>query len=494
MTPSVASAPLLRILLVLACFASSLPHAPPTFHGDHGLFTSIFASFELEPLAGPEDGLGWTEGPAWLEGRSDEPLLVFSDTIRDALFALSPAPHANRSSARRLRKVVSGIGGGGGHRRRRQGSHEAGDHDQAEPGPNGVLVVPAEEIVQAFGHGAAVRGPALLLCRHGARDVARLDLDLDLDLGLGGGSGPEPGRLVPHPLVRGPEAGRRFNGPNDLARHGNLVYFTDPIYALLERSRFADLPYVDVKVKEEGAGATAVYALHLPTGTVQRVDASLSRPNGVAVAADGGAIIVSDCCQGSHLPECAQGQQRWVLLFFEKDGVSVTRRHVIEDHHPAGNRSAGCCDGFAVLSEETITAAVEHTNVGPLLVATCAGPALCLVDLQGQGAILARLDAPARLSNVFFAPDGFLYVTGEAGIWRLALQQTVATAVRGGRAQRWRAPPLVCEECAEATLSHGHGALSGSRGAQCRAQAPQADGDGGGDEDGDGQESRQGLS
>ena len=112
------------------------------------------------------------------------------------------------------------------------------------------------------------------------------------------------------------------NGPNDLAVAGEWAYFTDPVYAFLELERFEDLPYLDEAVRERGAGVTGIYRARLrapgassPPPAAELLDASLSRPNGIAVLPpDRGAgasarerLVVSECCQGEHNAACAQG-------------------------------------------------------------------------------------------------------------------------------------------------------------------------------------------
>ena len=64
-----------------------------------------------------------------------------------------------------------------------------------------------------------------MACQHGARRLALMNL--------------QTGQR--YPTVSSAENGKRLNGPNDVVVRGNYVYFTDPVYAWLEKERFEDL-------------------------------------------------------------------------------------------------------------------------------------------------------------------------------------------------------------------------------------------------------------
>ena len=73
--------------------------------------------------------------------------------------------------------------------------------------------------------------------------------------------------------------GKRLNSPNDLAIDGTgRIYFTDPRYSKRE----------NLELDKEG-----VYRID-PDGTLTRVADSLTRPNGIAVTADGATLYVAD--------------------------------------------------------------------------------------------------------------------------------------------------------------------------------------------------------
>lgn len=112
---------------------------------------------------------------------------------------------------------------------------------------------------------------ALLLAQHGARRVARLT----------SGWSDVPRRF--ETLVSDFE-GLRLNSPNDLIQgHDGSIYFTDPPYGLAGQDTDP--------AKEQSSNG--VYRL-APSGAIELVDGSLSRPNGIALSPDGGRLYVAN--------------------------------------------------------------------------------------------------------------------------------------------------------------------------------------------------------
>ncbi len=114
------------------------------------------------------------------------------------------------------------------------------------------------------------------MCQHGAQRLATLDLDT--------------GTTYPLAIEY---AGKKLNGPNDVVLHyenGDLfAYFTDPVYAWLEKDRPEDQPYLDERVKSCGPGHCGVYCIKLvdddypqanAMNEVQLITAEMMRPNG----------------------------------------------------------------------------------------------------------------------------------------------------------------------------------------------------------------------
>ena len=243
--------------------------------------------------------------------------------------------------------------------------------------------------------------------------------------------------------------GRRLNGPNDMVLHhgghgdsAKYIYFTDPVYAWLEKTRFEDLPYLDERVARDGPGVSGVYRTEFGTGKVELL-ATMDRPNGIGFYH--GDLVVSECCQGKHNPRCRQGMSRWVTFKQSPtNGSAWTRHTALEDFEDAA--TGGCADGFAVVDRPR-----------PLLLATCAG-GLCIVCSPNPSAVISCCahpryygfveDAPprafaqvdlrqekvvarlwthrggrgCRLSNVAVG-GGRVYITGECGVWYIPLRK-----------------------------------------------------------------------
>jgi sugar lactone lactonase YvrE len=203
----------------------------------------IFASRTPEILLdGPANDLIWTEGPI-LVGNE----LIFSDTVGAKIYALQ-LDISNSSQSLRLRII-----------KERSGDAPPADDDwRAEPGSNGLamLPLPSHMNIDIDGDEESSSRVLVLVCQHGAQRLAVMDLNTGER---------EPLATEYH--------GKRLNGPNDVAvraqvkvkvkvaddlnyNNGNgqekiyYAYFTDPVYAWLEKDRFEDLPYLNEKVKK----------------------------------------------------------------------------------------------------------------------------------------------------------------------------------------------------------------------------------------------------
>lgn len=341
----------LFFLLTVHCFELTGPHKDA--------FDIIFASRVPEEVVSVSAGLQWTEGPTWVPENGRNPaVLLFSDTIKDKIYSFEPK-----------RNILSVF-------LNSSGECSEGCEEKAEPGSNGLLFSSPLSSVSF-----------LYACRHGAREVARLEFS-----------------SMSWTTLATEFGGKRFNSPNDLSLHRHWLYFTDPVYGFLEKSRFYDAPYLDDRVRERGAGVKGVYRVHLVSRQVELIDASMHRPNGIQVA-DDGTVYVCECCQGIG---CPQGEA--ILNVFRLKDHSTSKFHktaAIKFEHPKGTASKGCCDGFKIHKETR------------WIVGSCPGPGLCIIDVK-QEKFLARLETPFKLSNVAFTPD-YLYITGEKSVWRLPL-------------------------------------------------------------------------
>ena len=175
-------------------------------------------------------GIRWAEGPVWVPGGD---YLLFSD----------PPANLLRRWDRKTGRVAPFLSPSG-----------AGDTDPKlvrEPGANGL----------ALDHQGR-----LLIANSGGRSIDRLDL-----------------KTQRRETLIDRYQGKRFNSPNDLhvAKDGT-IYFTDPPYGL------ADADHSPLR-------ETAVNGVYRrsPDGTIDLIDGTLTRPNGIALSPDERRLYVS---------------------------------------------------------------------------------------------------------------------------------------------------------------------------------------------------------
>ena len=179
------------------------------------------------------EGHDWTEGPLWLE---TENKLIFSDIPRNSIYSWEP-----KKGVKEYLKPSGYIGE---------------DVELSKQGANGLLLNAKGE---------------LILCQHGARQVAKMDSPL---------SDPKPLYLA----VADKYSGKRLNSPNDAVydTQGNL-YFTDPPYGLPKGTE-------DPTKELDFQGVFRVDT----QGDVQVISQALSRPNGIAFSPDEKQLYVAN--------------------------------------------------------------------------------------------------------------------------------------------------------------------------------------------------------
>ena len=190
--------------------------------GNLTIWDSIFASRSPTIiLESSTNNLSWTEGPVVI----NEKLLYFSDTIQNNIYSLN-------LDTNETVKVFENSG-------------DAPPEElvwRAEPGSNGLA-----HIIDPSGQ------HWLVVCQHGGRRISIINI--------------QTGQR--YPLVERADGGKKLNGPNDVNVHQEkdgtyYIYFTDPVYAWLEKDRFQDLPYLDDRVQEEGPSFCGVFRVRLP--------------------------------------------------------------------------------------------------------------------------------------------------------------------------------------------------------------------------------------
>lgn len=267
-------------------------------------------------------GFTWAEGPAW---DSVGKRLLFSDVPENKAYAWSAADG------------LSVFLDPSGH----QGPDHAGFR---EAGSNGLLFAPDGK---------------LLIANHGSRAIEAYSVK-------------DASRRTLANRFRG----KHLNSPNDLvlAPDGTL-YFTDPPYGLegLDASPMKEQPH------------NGVYAV-APGGTVTLVDDSLTRPNGVALSAN-----------GAHLYVAVSDPDRPIIYRYRKTAKGFTNREIFFDASPYLAKGwPGLPDGMAVAA----TGHVFATGPGGVFV------------LNENGALIGMIRLNRPTANCAFGADGnTLFIT-----------------------------------------------------------------------------------
>ena len=197
---------------------------------DEALTSLVAADAQLEVLA---EGFEWSEGPVWV---STGGFLLFSDVPTNRIYKWM---EGSEVSVFLEPSGYTGTVARGG-----------------ETGSNGLTL-------DSEGH--------LIIAQHGDRRVARLSTSV----------------LEPQPVyetITEQYEGKRFNSPNDLVyRSDGTLYFTDPPYGL--EFRMSD-PAKELDFQ-------GVYSVS-PDGTVQLLESTMSRPNGLAFSPDESTLYVAN--------------------------------------------------------------------------------------------------------------------------------------------------------------------------------------------------------
>lgn len=279
-------------------------------------------------------GIRWAEGPVWVDAGQ---YLLFSD------------PPANIVRRWQRGRGVSAFLDPSG----------APGTDPAlvrEPGANGLAL-------DASG--------ALLIANSGGRSVDRVDLATRKRVVLADRYG-----------------GKRFNSPNDMhvARDGS-IYFTDPPYGLAGG---------DVSTLKEQP-VNGVYRRR-PDGTVDLLDGSLTRPNGIALSPDERRMYVS--VSDDTAP-------RIMVYDLDARGMAGNARVLLDARAMFAAGGPGLPDGMKVARDGTLVCSVP----GGMLFMTPEAEPIGLVE---HGAPIA---------NCAFGDGGrALYMAANDRVLRLALR------------------------------------------------------------------------
>lgn len=275
-------------------------------------------------------GYGWAEGPVWVP---DGGYLLFTDVPGNRIWRWTP---------------------------------EAGAPVPFLD-PSGPSPIPAG-VREAGANGLTLdRQGRLLMAGSGTRAIERLDL-----------------KTRTRTILADRFDGKRFNSCNDLieGRDGS-IYFTDPPYGLADGDQSP--------LKEQPANG--VYRL-APDGSVSRIDATVKRPNGIALSPDQRTLYVTQ--SDPDMPE--------LYAYARQADGSFGERRVL------GNFRAGVAAGQPGLPDGMKVAATGHLFM--------TGPGGVLV-LAPDGRHLGTIGTGKAIANCALAPDGWLYLTSSDMVARV---------------------------------------------------------------------------
>lgn len=280
---------------------------------------------QLERIA---DGFTWVEGPVWDKQGG---YLLFSDIPANAVYRWKPGESVS------LFLKNSGYSGT---------TPFAGK----EPGSNGLAL-------DADGQ--------LVLCRHGDREIGRLEAD---------------GRIA---SLADRYDGHRINSPNDLVfKSDGSVYFTDPPFGL---PKVFDDP--------DKAPVQGVYRV-AKDGTVTLLIDNIKAPNGIAFSPDERILYVSDV---------DPRRAAWLAYDVKPDGT-VSNGRVFFDATRWRQDPFFGPDGLKV------------DRRGNLFGARPGGVSVIASD----GTLLGTIETGQPTSNVAWGEDGkTLFITGGRSVYRL---------------------------------------------------------------------------
>lgn len=329
--------PIMRIILVLSALLSygetwAENIAVKIVSLDPRFDQLVPKDVKLERIA---EGFTWVEGPVW---HKQGGYLLFSDIPANAVYKWKEGEGTS------VYLKMSGYSG-------------ATPFEGQEPGSNGLTF-------DAQGR--------LILCRHGDRQIGRLESD---------------GRIF---ALAERYDGYRVNSPNDLVFKSNGdLYFTDPPFGLPKV--FGDSGKAPVQ---------GVYRV-AQDGTVTRLIAEIKAPNGIAFSPDEKTLYVSDVD-----PKRAA----WLAYDVQPDGT-VTNGRVLFDATRWRKDPYFGPDGFKVDRQGNIFGA----RPGGLSV------------IASDGTLLGTIETGQPTSNVAWGEDGqTLFITGGSSVYRLRLTTTGA--------------------------------------------------------------------
>jgi gluconolactonase len=290
----------------------------------------VAPSATIEMLA--EKKFAWAEGPVWLK---KEKALLFSD--------IPPNKIWKWSEANGLEEFLTPSGYTGKE-----------PFTGKEPGSNGLAL-------NKEGH--------LVLCQHGDRKVATMDL----------------AKKGEFKTLVDKYQGKRLNSPNDLVYHSNGdLYFTDPPYGLPKQ---VDDPNKELKFQ-------GVYRLR-PNGDLTLLTEEMTRPNGIGLSPDEKTLYVANS---------DRERAYWKKFPILADGTLGKGEILFDATEWIKQNKPGLPDGLKVDRDGNLWA----TGPGGVLV------------LSPAGKLLGLLATGVPTANCGWGDDGgTLYITADKNLVRV---------------------------------------------------------------------------
>lgn len=231
----------------------------------------------------------------------------------------------------------------------------------------GETVTVFEESGQANGLMFDRRMPSILIaCRHQTRDIAAFNRQFD----------------QAHPSEFMIFEGKKFNSPNDLAidESGN-IYFTDPRYGNRD----------SMEMEIEGVYFMNRGQVVPDDKRLTRIDADLTRPNGIVLSPDETILYVAD------------NAENWIYAYdIVEPGKVQNKRQFARLNDGKGGGSDGMC-----VDAKGRLYATGHGKVWVF---------------EPNGELVTTIDVGPQTTNCTFAKDGrTLYITANKGLYRIEL-------------------------------------------------------------------------
>eukprot|EP00040_Diaphanoeca_grandis_P007411 m.40834 g.40834 ORF g.40834 m.40834 type:complete len:368 (+) comp18631_c0_seq2:140-1243(+) len=359
-------------LLVLDRFAPNVPvflesqRQPTQFRGD---WQSVLATDTIEVAA---SGFEWTEGPVWVP---QDKALYFTDTITATIFKLD------------TKGCSIHITNGGGY----DGKNCPDISSLAEPGSNGMTIDP--------------RHPStVVICQHPTHRVVKSN--------IGEAKPGTPFHELDFTVVADNIDGKPFNSPNDVVvAMDGAVWFTDPMYGLMIKERFADEWTADGSYTNQivatRTGVCGVYRVDPISNAVTLATSLQYRPNGLAFSREGDKLYISDSTIGHPL----------LITEYPVDASTQTLKKASFVFNCATLGVAlGTNANRPRLGDEGIADGMKIDEAG--LIWSTMSDGLCVFDPRTKE-VICEVIFGTNVSNLWFGDDGDVWLTGLGHVWKL---------------------------------------------------------------------------